>query len=102
MACEVWLRRDYLIRRGREPDEPPCGHNPQRCPPHDRRPDPKEHLMADQTEPGPADHIAAIKGAVDGRRAAEHFIALKEYLDAFSAAVREALTAQTSEREPRS
>jgi hypothetical protein len=52
------------------------------------------------TEPSAAAHIAAIKGALDGRKAAEHFIALKEYLDAFSAAVREALTAQTSGQEP--
>jgi len=58
--------------------------------------------MADQTDTGPAAHIAAIKGAADGRKAAEHFIALKEYLDAFSAAVREAMTAQTSGQEPRS
>jgi hypothetical protein len=33
MACEIWLRRDYLIRHGRAPDEPPCGHDPQHCPP---------------------------------------------------------------------
>jgi hypothetical protein len=57
--------------------------------------------MTDQSEPTTAAHLAAIKGAVDGRKAAEHFIALKEYLDAFSAAVREAMTAQTTEREPR-
>jgi hypothetical protein len=56
--------------------------------------------MTDQNDTGPADHIAAIKGAADGRKAAEHFIALKAYLDAFSAAVKEALTAQTSEQEP--
>lgn len=24
MVCEVWLRRDFLIRHGIEPDEPPC------------------------------------------------------------------------------
>jgi hypothetical protein len=33
MACDIWLRRDYLIRRGHTPDEPPCGHDPQQCPP---------------------------------------------------------------------
>jgi hypothetical protein len=33
MACDIWLRRDYLIRCGREPEEPPCGHDPQQCPP---------------------------------------------------------------------
>jgi hypothetical protein len=32
-ACEVWLRRDYLITRGREPQEPPCTHPPTDCPP---------------------------------------------------------------------
>lgn len=32
-ACATWLRRDFLIRYGRTPDEPACDHNPQHCPP---------------------------------------------------------------------
>lgn len=35
MACEVWLRRDYLLRHELEPDEPACDHNPEHCPPLD-------------------------------------------------------------------
>ena len=31
MACVTWLRRDYLISHGREPDEPPCDHSPDDC-----------------------------------------------------------------------
>lgn len=27
MACEVWLRRDFLLRHGHTPDEPPCEHD---------------------------------------------------------------------------
>lgn len=34
MACEVWLRRDYLLRHGIEPDEPACDHDPEHCPHH--------------------------------------------------------------------
>jgi len=44
--------------------------------------------------------LGAILDAVNGRKAAEHFIALKAYLDAFSAEVREALAAQTREQKP--
>jgi hypothetical protein len=32
-TCDVWHRRDYLIRHGRTPTEPPCDHNPNDCPP---------------------------------------------------------------------
>lgn len=35
-ACEIWLRRDFLLTRGIEPDEPPCDHDPLDCPPNDR------------------------------------------------------------------
>jgi hypothetical protein len=31
IACEVWLRRDYLLRHGIRPDEPECGCDD--CPP---------------------------------------------------------------------
>ncbi len=37
MACETWLRRDYLLRHGHEPDEPPCGHDPDHCPPTEEK-----------------------------------------------------------------
>jgi hypothetical protein len=33
MVCARWLRRDYLRRVGRQPDEPPCKH--EHCPPTD-------------------------------------------------------------------
>lgn len=33
MACNVWLRRDFLLRHDRTPPEPPCNHDPQLCPP---------------------------------------------------------------------
>jgi hypothetical protein len=33
MACDIWLRRDFLLRHGRQPDEPPCDHDPDQCPP---------------------------------------------------------------------
>jgi hypothetical protein len=33
MACDTWLRRDFLLRHDRIPDEPPCGHDPELCPP---------------------------------------------------------------------
>lgn len=32
LACEVWLRRDYLARHVRDPG-PPCDHPEDLCPP---------------------------------------------------------------------
>jgi hypothetical protein len=32
MACEVWFRRDFLIKHGRVPAEPLCDHPRDLCP----------------------------------------------------------------------
>jgi hypothetical protein len=50
--------------------------------------------MSDQAEPSAAARMAAILGAVEGRKAAERFIVLKAYLDSYGTAVREALAAE--------
>lgn len=54
MACDIWLRRDYLLRHGLEPDEPPCDHPDDICPPSDRTacnpiPSSFHHLHGGQT-----------------------------------------------------
>jgi len=36
MTCDIWLRRDYLLRHDIQPDEPPCDHDPEHCPPPDQ------------------------------------------------------------------
>lgn len=32
MACEIWLRRDFLLERGLIPVEPECDCPPEHCP----------------------------------------------------------------------
>lgn len=50
-VCDVWLRRDYLIRHDREPHEPPCEHSPADCPPSEMG---KSATSKPQAHPGSA------------------------------------------------
>lgn len=56
MACDIWLRRDYLIRHGRTPQEPPCGHDPQLCPVNQLPPVPADAARLDARRLGESEN----------------------------------------------